>query len=61
MSRSVLGWRNSIGGWEVKTLSRQHNARNKVEANHVQAEHPDEEECIHQYRTLGIITLTWGE
>jgi hypothetical protein len=60
-SRSVLGTQNSNGGWETKVLSRRHNAGNKAEADRVREEHPDEEECIHQYRTLGVITLTRGE
>jgi len=60
-SRLVLGAQNSIGGWETKVLSRRHNARNKVEADRVRQEHPDEEECILQHRTLGLITLTRGE
>jgi hypothetical protein len=34
---------------------------NKVEADRVRGEHPAEAECIHQYRTLGLITLTRGE
>ena len=43
------------------TLSNQHNAFNEVEADRVRKEHPNEEECIHESRTLGLITLTRGE
>ena len=60
-SQSVLGIQNALGGWEVKILSGHHNASNEVEADRVRAAHPDEAECIHQYRTLGLITLTRGE
>ena len=60
-SQLVLGTRNLLGVWEVKTLSNQHNAQNEVEADRVQKEHPDEEECIHESRTLGLITVTRGE
>ncbi|KAF8968819.1 phosphatase 2C-like domain-containing protein [Flammula alnicola] len=55
---ALLGTRNGLGGWEVKTLSKRHNASNKVEADRVRAEHPGEAECIHQGRTLGLVTLT---
>ena len=60
-SQLVLGTRNLLGVWEVKTLSNQHNAQNEVEADRVQKEHPDEEECIHESRTLGLITVTRDE
>jgi pyruvate dehydrogenase phosphatase len=45
----------------VKTLSNQHNAHNEVEADRIRKEHPNEEECIHEGRTLGLITVTRGE
>ena len=61
MSQLVLGIRNLLGEWEVKTLSNQHNAFNEVEADRVRKEHPNEEECIHESRALGLITVTRGE
>lgn len=42
-------------------MSKRHNAMNKVEVDRVRGEHPDEEESIHQYRTLGLLALTRGE
>ena len=42
-------------------LSSRHQAQDKVEADRVRGEHPNEAECIQQYRTLGLITLTRGE
>jgi hypothetical protein len=44
MSQLVLGTRNLLGEWEVKTFSNQHNAFNEVEADRVRKEHPNEEE-----------------
>ncbi|KAF8907859.1 phosphatase 2C-like domain-containing protein [Gymnopilus junonius] len=55
---AVLGAKNDVGNWEVKTLSKRHNASNEAEANRIRSEHPDEVECIVQSRTLGLITLT---
>ena len=60
-SQLVLCTRNLLGAWEVETLSNQHNARNEVEADRVRKEHPNEGECIHESRTLGLITVTRGE
>ena len=60
-SQLVLGMRNLLGVWEVETLSNQHNAHNEAEADRVRKEHPNEEKCIHESRTLGLITLTRGE
>ena len=36
-SRSVLGTRNALGGYDVKRVSRRHNASNEVEADRVRA------------------------
>jgi len=55
---AVLCMRNALGGWEAKILSGRHNTSNEVEADRVRAAHPNERECIHQHRTLGLITLT---
>ena len=60
-SQLALGTRNLLGMWEVKTLSNRHNVDNEVEADRVQKEHPNEEACIHESRTLGLITVTRGE
>lgn len=57
-SEALLCTRNLLGVWEVKTLSNQHNAYNEVEVDRVRKEHPNEEECIHGSRTLGVITVT---
>ena len=59
-SQLVLGTRNLLGAWEVRTLSNQHNAHNEMEADRVRKEHPNEEECIHESRTLGLIAVTRG-
>ncbi|KAG7451662.1 uncharacterized protein BT62DRAFT_440811 [Guyanagaster necrorhizus] len=59
--RIVLGTRDLIGRQSVKVLSPYHNCCNDAEADRVRAEHPGEIECIHKYRTLGLITLTRGE
>ncbi|KAK0469233.1 protein serine threonine phosphatase 2C [Desarmillaria tabescens] len=55
---AILGTLDSIGRQSVKILSAYHNCRNDAEADRVRAEHPGETECIYEYRTLGLITLT---
>lgn len=45
----------------MRILNGYHNASSESEADRVRADHPDEAECILQYRTLGLITLTRGE
>ncbi|PBK66267.1 protein serine/threonine phosphatase 2C [Armillaria solidipes] len=57
-SDAVLGTQNPIEGQSVKILSAYHNCRNDAEADRVRAEHLGETECIHDCRTLGLITLT---
>ncbi|KAF5348008.1 hypothetical protein D9758_010016 [Tetrapyrgos nigripes] len=44
--------------WDVKLLTKQHNCMNQHEVDRVREEHPDEKECVKDYRTLGLITLT---
>ncbi|KAF8912072.1 hypothetical protein CPB84DRAFT_1742705 [Gymnopilus junonius] len=49
----------SLGAqWEIRILSKRHNAGNEVEANRIRVEHPNEAECVHEGRVLGLITLT---
>ncbi|KAG7098651.1 hypothetical protein E1B28_000567 [Marasmius oreades] len=45
-------------GWGVRLLTHVHNCGNENEVERVKQQHANEEECVCNHRTLGLITLT---